>query len=116
MDSHHEIVVGLGIIDPPCSAEPTVIWGVRGIVNDPGEGIFSTPVTVCERARMAWSRIALEGFDLLLPRNRHYEGQKKQEQNYSTMERFRHRIDFTRVNSSNREVLDARDLDSRQKI
>ena len=44
----------------PGAAVPAVIWRVRSVVDDPGEGIFSRPVAVCEWSRMAWNRSTAE--------------------------------------------------------
>src|SRR5690242_13184731 len=48
-DPHHEVFIGVRVIDPPCSTEPfvvLVIWWVWRIVNDPHEGVFTRPVTL----------------------------------------------------------------------
>ena len=110
MDPHHEVVVSLRVIDAPGAAEPAVIRRVRRIVNDPSKCIFSRPVAVGEWPGMAGSRITLKGVELLLSHNRHKERQKKkseQEWNYERTAQSRPRIDFTNLNSSNREPFDA---------
>src|SRR5512143_1247912 len=49
-EPHHEVLIGVRIIDSPCSTEPVVvlvIWRVWRIVDEPHEGVFTRPVPLC---------------------------------------------------------------------